>query len=373
MSPYRTQEQSCSDLCDQNTTDKVLPPAEDNKQLDYQRFCYFECGPSAALGSTCVPIAASNHSGHKLSAVTVIHHHRHHHHTKTHKTKLTAQLARGTHFSRLSSMKKAAGAEPWPSMKDDESKLRGKDEYSAIGLRSEQESKQATKDMMSAKQAAAENAKIALQNAKIAPSLIASVSSAENSARQAHASEKILTDVVKQVQEAAALAAHDVMNEGIEQARDEAHAAAKVVAQAAAKALMLKMLSEVPKAAKAASAPYIAAMNRAHDYAAKYAQLGDTWAGKSVQIQMSATLLMGEANSWQSLGDTGKAQGQFQQAHQMMDLAVAFNAKAGSLYAAGVEVASHDGEWVAEADQAAYHATIMLNPEAPPPAVYGGR
>lgn len=227
--------------------------------------------------------------------------------------------------------------------------------------------------MASAKKSAAENAKIAMQNAKIAPSLLASVASAENSARLAHASEKILTEAVKETQVAAALAAHDVVDEAVEQARDEAHAAAKVEAQKAAKALMMKMLKEVPKAAKAAAAPYIAAMNRAHDYAAKYASLGDTWAGKSVQLQMQAVLKMGEANSWQTLGDTGKAQSQFQQAHQMMDLAVAFNAKAGSLYAAGVEVGSHDGEWVAEADMASYHATIMLNPDAPPPAVYGGR
>merc|ERR1719213_822176 len=226
---------------------------------------------------------------------------------------------------------------------------------------------------MAAKNAAVENAKIAITNAKIAPSLLASVSAAENSARQAHVSEKELTQTVKEVQEATALAAHDVIDSALEEVRDEAHAQAKKEAQAAAKALMEKMLKEIPAAAKAASAPYIAAMNRAHDYAAKYAALGDTWAGKSVQLQMSAQLLMGEANQWQTLGEANSWQGQFQQAHQMMDLAVAFNAKAGSLYAAGVEVASHDGEWVSEADAAAYHATIMLNPDAPPPAVYGGR
>merc|ERR1719311_1913138 len=325
--------------------------------MDYQRFCYFECGPSAALGSTCVPRASLSH---KHAALPVIHHHRHHHKKSHH----TAQIARGSRYQRLVSLKKAVSAEPWPSMKD---------EYSAIGLRSEQESKKATQDMEAAKKAAAENAKIAMMNAKIAPSLLASVAATETSARLAHASEKLLTQALKETQVAASLAAHDVVDEAVEQARDEAHAAAKVEAQKAAKALMMKMLKEVPKAAKAAAAPYIAAMNRAHDYAAKYAALGDTWAGKSVQLQMSAGLKMGEANSWQTLGETGKSQGQFQQAHQMMDLAVAFNAKAGSLYAAGAEVASHDGEWVAEADMASYHATVMLNPDAPPPVVYGGR
>jgi len=365
MSPSGRPEQDCSDLCDHNATDKVITTAE-GKQLDYQRFCYFECGPSAALGSTCVPRSISGNStskspGRKLAALPVIHHHRHHRHVKPHHT---AQIARGSHFQRLVSMKNAAGSEPWPSMKD---------EYSAIGLRSEQESKKAVQEMTAAQKAAAENAKIAMTNAKIAPSLIASVASAESSARLAHGAEKLVTQALKETQVAAALAAHDVINDAMEQARDEAHAAAKVEAQKAAKALMMKMLAEVPKAAKAAAAPYIAAMNRAHDYAAKYAALGDTWAGKSVQLQMSAGLKMGEANSWQTLGDTGKAQGMFQQAHQMMDLAVAFNAKAGSLYAAGVDVASHDGEWVAEADMASYHATVMLNPDAPPPVVYGGR
>merc|ERR1719428_260238 len=93
--------------------------------MDYQRFCYFECGPSAALGSTCVPRASLSH---KHAALPVIHHHRHHHKKPHH----TAQIARGTHFQRLVAMKNAAGAEPWPSMKD---------EYSAIGMRAEQESK----------------------------------------------------------------------------------------------------------------------------------------------------------------------------------------------------------------------------------------
>jgi len=361
MSPYRAQVEPCPQLCDRNGTDKVITNAE-GKQIDYQRFCYFECGPPIAPGNTCIPKAVSSH---KLAALPVIHHHRHHRHMthiKSHHH--TAQIARGSHYQRLAAVKKARAAEPWPSMKD---------EYSAIGLRAEQESKKATQDMQTAKGQAAANAKIALTNAKIAPALLASVSSAGNAAKQAHVFEKELTQKVKEVQEATALAAHDVVDEVMEQVRDEAHAAAKVEAQKAAKALMMKMLKEVPAAAKAASAPYIAAMNRAHDYAAKYAAAGDSLAGKSVQLQMSAQLLMGEANQWQTLGETSKSQGQFQQAHQMLDLAVMFNAKAGSMYAAGVEVGSHDGEWVAEADAAAYHATLMLNPDAPPPAVYGGR
>merc|ERR1719191_1076359 len=189
MSPSGRPEQDCSDLCDHNATDKVITTAE-GKQLDYQRFCYFECGPSAALGSTCVPRSISGNStskspGRKLAALPVIHHHRHHRHVKPHHT---AQIARGSHFQRLVAMKNAAGAEPWPSMKD---------EYSAIGLRSEQESKQATQDMVAAKEAAAENAKIAMVNAKIAPSLLASASAAENAARQAHTAEKEVTQVVK--------------------------------------------------------------------------------------------------------------------------------------------------------------------------------
>jgi len=357
MSPYRTQQESCPDLCDRNTTDKVITDVN-GTQIDYQRFCYDECSPgSNVTGSTCVERASA---GKKHVALPVIHHHRHHHHKSHH----TAQIARGSHFQRVVNVKKATEMEPWPSMKD---------EYTMIGMRSEQEWRQAAKNSAAANKAAAENAKIALMNSQIAPALIASVSSSENSARQARASEKLATQQVKEVQEATAQAAHDVIDATLEEVRDAAHAQAKVEAQKAAKALMTKMLKEIPAAAKAASAPYIAAMNRAHKYAAKYAALGDAWAGKSVGLQMSAVLLMGEANSWQTLGSTGKAQGMFQQAHQMMDLAVAFNAKAGSLYAAGVEVASHDGEWVAEADAAAFHATVMRNPDAPPPAVYGGR
>merc|ERR1719379_1584959 len=92
------------------------------------------------------------------------------------------------------------------------------------------------------------------------------------------------------------------------QAAKNSAAANKAAAENAKIALMTKMLKEIPAAAKAASAPYIAAMNRAHKYAAGYAALGDAWSGKSVGLQMSATLLMGQAQSWQSLGETGKAQ-----------------------------------------------------------------
>merc|ERR1719428_224578 len=157
MSPSGRPEQDCSDLCDHNATDKVITTAE-GKQLDYQRFCYFECGPSAALGSTCVPRSISGNStsksvGRKLAALPVIHHHRHHRHHKPHHT---AQIARGTHFQRLVSAKNAAGAEPWPSMKGEK-----EDVYSAIGLRSEQEWRQAAKDSKAASEAAKENAKIA--------------------------------------------------------------------------------------------------------------------------------------------------------------------------------------------------------------------
>merc|ERR1719428_1473818 len=75
MSPSGRPEQDCPDLCDHNATDKVITTAE-GAQVDYQRFCYFECGPSADLGSTCVARGAS--PGRKLSALKVIHHPHHH-------------------------------------------------------------------------------------------------------------------------------------------------------------------------------------------------------------------------------------------------------------------------------------------------------
>merc|ERR1719161_3372496 len=204
MSPSSAQVQPCAQLCNRNATDKIITNAE-GEQIDYQRFCYFECHPSAALGNTCVPQTVSSQ---KLAALPVIQHHHHHRHIKSHKT---AQIARGSHYQRLVSVKQAAAAEPWPSMKD---------EYSAIGLRAEQESKKATQDMQTAKGQAAANAKIALTNAKIAPALLASVSSAGNAAKQAHVFEKELTQKVKEVQEATALAAHDVV-EVMEQVRDD--------------------------------------------------------------------------------------------------------------------------------------------------------
>lgn len=252
----------------------------------------------------------------------------------------------------------------WPSMEDNAVE---------IGLRAEAESKQAAKQAATASKAAAQSVKTADTNEKIIPSVTTSVEEAFTEARYAHGAEKYVTDLVKEVQKATVLGAKDVIISTIREVRAEQHEKAKAEAQKAAKQMLKKMLAGIPAAAKAASQPYIDAMNRAHDFAAQYQKTADALTAKSVGDQMSAALLLGQANMWNSIGELGKAQQMFQQAHQMMDFVSLFNKKAGAFYKAAAEINSHDGEYLAEADQAAYHATVLRNPDAPPPPNVFGR
>lgn len=345
-SPYRVQH-SCSDLCVHNSTDKIITDVEES-QMDTQRFCWFECEPKVdTVGGVCAKKqnkAQAHPSKAPPKAVDVVHH-----------KKRAAHLARGSTWHRMVASHMATKAEPWPSMANDASE---------IGLRAEAESKQAAKQRAAAMAAAAASAKTAATNAKIMPSLKSSLEQSITESRHAHAAEKYATDLVKEVQISTSQAAHDVIEQALEQVRDQAHAEAKVEAEKKAKALMLKLLAEIPAAAKAASKPYIDAMNRAHAYAGQYEELANGLVGKAMGLQLNAKMTLGGANAWNSLGETGKAQSSFQQAHQMMDLAVMFTKQAGAFYSASAEVLSHDSEWIAESMQASYHATLMRNPDA---------
>merc|ERR1719198_2868308 len=114
--------------------------------------------------------------------------------------------------------------------------------------------------------------------------------------------------------------------------RKQEHEEVKKEAVKKAKKLKEKMLKEAPKAAAAAAKVYEDSMKRAAATAAEYAKRGDAVSAKSVEIQMEAQMLLGQSNTWISLGDNAKAEKLLQQSHQMMNEAVALAATANGFY-----------------------------------------
>eukprot|EP00397_Hematodinium_sp_SG-2012_P046135 GEMP01052025.1.p1 GENE.GEMP01052025.1~~GEMP01052025.1.p1 ORF type:complete len:203 (+),score=69.27 GEMP01052025.1:557-1165(+) len=197
--------------------------------------------------------------------------------------------------------------------------------------------------------------------------MVASLNQAADAAKQAYKAERLTEELRDEVREAAHRAAEDVMRETIEAVKNEERARAKKKAEAEAEKLKTKMLEEAPKAAAEAMKPYNDALGRAAATAGEYSKRGDGLSGQSVSLQFEAQMLIGQANQWQSVGETAKAQKLMQQAHQLMDMALGLSGQANSMYNTGKKIMGTLGGYANEAAQAAYHAEVMMNPDAPPP------
>jgi len=237
----------------------------------------------------------------------------------------------------------------------------------SVGSHAEEIAVAAQGDLTKAQSAEKTVQQIAQKNKSVLPAVIASENESTEAAKKAYEAEKLTEGIREEVREAASQAAHDVLEETLDAVKKEAHQAAKEVATKKAKELQTKMLEEAPKAAKAAMIPYNDALGRAAVTASEYTKRGDGLSGQSVQLQMEANMLLSQASQWQSVGQTAKAQGLMQQAHALMDLALTLSGQANSMYGAGKGIMGTLGGYVNEAAQAAYHAEVMLNPDAPPP------
>lgn len=199
-----------------------------------------------------------------------------------------------------------------------------------------------------------------------------SIEAAQNAREQSIAALNAL-DITASFKDAALQLARDMAHEVVEptldsmikEARKEAKAKAEIVANQIAK----EMVPKSKAAAAAAMKPYMETETRAAGYATQYATKGDMLAGKSAQVQMDAQMVFNEANQWMSLGDNAKAEKLRQQAFGMMNLAMGFSGTANRFYGAAADIMKHvdKGEYVNMAKQAAYHAEVMINPDAPPP------
>ncbi len=84
-------------------------------------------------------------------------------------------------------------------------------------------------------------------------------------------------------------------------------------------------------------------------------------------IRFLPGLLLGEANSYQSLGDAAAAQKKMQQAHGLMHTAIGLSSAADGMYGTAGGIMGGLGGYANQAVAAGYHAEYMLNPDMPPP------
>lgn len=321
-------------------------------EVDHQRFCLFECLPVEKKGgATCKNVAQSgtdkrrDHTGHgviPLASNIVSFHGATDHAIKRHKV----QVAEKKDDSWGSVLRKDA-----KSLNSHAALLAAK-----------------AKDELAKALAAEKSVKETMEkNRAVIPQMLASVAEAADAAKSAYAAQKVTEKIRDEVVEATRQEAEDVLQDTIKEEREKAHAKAKKEAKEKAEKLYKQMQEQAPKAAVAAMKPYNDALGRAAGISGQYQKRGDELGLESVGLQMKASMLLNESNQWMSLGEVPKAQQLLREAHATMDLAASLSGQANTMYNTGKSIVDTLGGYAAEAGQAAYHAEIMLNPDAPPP------
>merc|ERR1719335_419907 len=92
------------------------------------------------------------------------------------------------------------------------------------------------------------------------------------------------------------------------------------------------MKAAIPAAKAAAEKPYKEAMARAAAVSGDYAKAGDGLSGLSLTDQLNAQFMLSQANQFNALGNTAKAQGLQRDGTNLMGQSSAEAAKAQSMY-----------------------------------------
>lgn len=146
-------------------------------------------------------------------------------------------------------------------------------------------------------------------------------------------------------------------------ANKKAEAAAKKKATVFEKAMKAKAKVESAKASKA----YMDVMAGAGKRAAEYTKVGDTLVGQSATMQINAGMAQGSANQYIQTGQMAEAQKLMQQSRGDMDMAISLNGAASGAYDQANKIVGQLPVYVAQAGVAAFHASLMYDPDALPP------
>lgn len=330
-----------------------------------QRFCFFECEPksdkalgfskSPQRGDMCQPLQdkevnqvqdQSGNAANPMDAPGVMSH-------------FIARKARAAVKRVVAAAARAAkGGKPWSSIEPPASEM---------GARATEDATSTAKSSAVAEAKSKFASEVQAKTAAALPTSIASVEKAMEAMSRAHKAEVEVNEIRQEVTQAAMEATRDMIKDELKKLRKEAHKKAKEEAVKKAKALKAKMLAEAPKAAKEAAIPYKTAQKRAAATAQEYAARGDALSAESTTVQMDAQMLLGQANTYMTLGEVGKSQQILQQSHQMMDEAVGLANQANGFYNTAQTIMSTITQYMGEAQAASYNAEVMLNPDVPPP------
>jgi hypothetical protein len=174
-------------------------------------------------------------------------------------------------------------------------------------------------------------------------------------------------DFLSELYDAADQSSHSVIDSTIKDVVKKAHDTAKVEAKKAADKLEKDMKAQIPAAKAKASAPYIAAMNRAAAVSGDYVKAGDGLSGAAIGDQLSATQMLGSASQFMTLGEVGKGQNLMRDAQNLLGQAKGEASASQSMYDTASSIMGSLGGYVPQIVGAAYNAELMLNPDAPPP------
>merc|ERR1712113_672044 len=110
---------------------------------------------------------------------------------------------------------------------------------------------------------------------------------------------------------------------------------------------------------------YEQSMQSQSQLADQYMVMGDELATKAQSMQMSSQEAHSQANGYLSLGMTDQAQKQLLKAKEMMADSTELNKKANAYYATAQSITNNIPYWYQAAQQAAYHAEVLVNPDTP--------
>jgi len=143
---------------------------------------------------------------------------------------------------------------------------------------------------------------------------------------------------------------------------------AKEEAKKKAKAFETQMQNKARHESVKAAKVYTDQMKGAGKSAAEYGKLGDSLSTQSAMMQMNAGMEQGQAGSYMSVGQMDEAQKLLQQSRGDMNTALGLSAQATQMYDTSSQIASQLPAYADQAAMAAYHAQVMYDPEAQPPA-----
>lgn len=203
---------------------------------------------------------------------------------------------------------------------------------------------------------------------RAAPGSIESASKARRASLAAREATDSTRKFLLTVKQAVHDAAYSVIKPTMEQVMDDARAEAKREAISKA-AEQTKLIAQKSKLAAAnAMKPFVDVQKRSAATAGAYAARGNQLAAQSAQEQMDAQVILNQANQFMSVGNNAQAQKLRQQGMQMMNQAASLSSTANGFFGTADQIMKTLPQYDAQAAAAAYHAEVMVNPDAPPPS-----